>query len=159
MLTQLSPSAFWRIVLGLTCALALLAAWDLLNLARNLEVALSVSRAWQIMLAALALLALLTLSGVVVSFSRTSDRLWARFETGDRVRGAARWIVLPIFLVAVVFYSLISFSSIGVLLSGVLWARLLIFWFVALFGTCAFKIWHSDVSWFTALLIALLAQA
>ena len=118
-----------RSILLITAGLSLLAVWDLIGLAHRMGVELSSSINWMAMLATLGMLAGLALFGVVVSFSEAGKSLWPRFATDIWDRNAAQWVGIPLFLTALILYSMFTFFSIGILIKSALWSRLLVFWF------------------------------
>jgi hypothetical protein len=143
----------------ITAGLSLLAVWDLIGLAHRMGVELSSSVNWMGMLAILSILAGLALFGVVVSFSEASERLWPRFATDIWGRNATRWVGIPLFFMALISYSLFTFSSTGALINSALWARLLIFWFLTLLGATGFSMWHDRVTFAGSLAVTALSQA
>ena len=148
-----------RSILLITAGLSLLAVWDLIGLAHRMGVELSSSINWMAMLATLGMLAGLALFGVVVSFSEAGKSLWPRFATDIWDRNAAQWVGIPLFLTALILYSLFTFSSIGILINSALWARLLVFWFSTLLGAAGLSMWHDRVTFAGGLAVTALSQA
>lgn len=148
-----------RSILLITAGLSLLAVWDLISLAHRLGVDLSSSINWMGLLAALGMLAALALFGAVVSFSKAGERLWPRFAAGILSRNTTRWVGIPLFFMALILYSLFTFSSIGALINSAMWARLLVFWSLTLLGAIGLSMWHDRVAFAGALAITALLQA
>ena len=159
MFSNLSRPILLRSILLIIAGLSLLAVWDLIGLARRLGVDLSSSVNWMGMLAALSVLAALALFGTVVSFSKVGERLWSRFAAGVWSRNTTRWIGIPLFFMALILYSLFTFSSIGTLLNSAMWARLLVFWFLTLLGAAGLSMWQDRVTFAGGLAVTALSQA
>lgn len=156
-----SPSrpVLLRTILLATAVLSMLAVWDLIGLAQRLGVVLRSSVNWMGMLAALGGLAVSALVGGVVGFSEAGDGLLSRFFGAVNIRDIPRWVGLPLILIALVAYSLLTFSSIGSLLNSTMWPRLLIFGFLTLFGAAGLSIWNARVSFAGAWVVTALLQA
>lgn len=148
-----------RSILLITAGLALLAVWDLIDLAHRLGVDLNSSVNWMGMLAALGVLAVLALFGIVSSFSKAGEGLWPRFAAAVSSWNITRWVGIPLFFMALILYSLFTFSSIGALLNSAMWARLLVFWSLTLLGAIGLSMWHDRVAFAGALAITALLQA
>jgi len=148
-----------RSILLITAGLSLLAIWDLIGLAYRLGVKLSSSVNWMGMLAALGVLAVLTLFGTIISFSKVGERLWPRFAASVWSRSATRWVGIPLFFMALILYSLFTFSPIGALINSAMWARLLVFWSFTLIGAIGLSIWHDQVAFAGGLVVTALFQA
>lgn len=158
MFSNPSRPVLLRTILLITGGLSLLAVWDLVGLAHRLGVDLRSSFNWMGMLAALGVFAGLALLGVTVSFSKAGEGLVSRIAIDVWCRGLPRWVGIPLFIIALVFYSLFTFSSLGGLISSALWARLLVFWSLTLLGAAGLSIWQDRVSFAGALLITALLQ-
>lgn len=148
-----------RTILLVTALLSLLAVSDLIGLAQRLGVVLSSSINWMGMLAALGGLAASALLGGVASFSKAGEGLLSRFVADVRIRDIPRWVGLPLISIALVSYSLFTFSSIGAWMNSTLWPRLLVFWFLSLLGAAGLSIWHARVSFAGAWVVTALLQA
>jgi len=148
-----------RTILVITAGLCLLAVWDLRGLAQRLGVELSSSINWISMLAALGMLAALALFGIVISFSKVGERLWPRLAAGVWRQSTTRWIGIPLFFIALISYSLFTFSSIGTWINSALWARLLIFWFLTLLGAAGLARWQDRITFAGGLAVTALSQA
>ena len=159
MFSNPSRPVLLRSILLVTAALSLLAVWDLIGLAQRLGVDLRASLNWMGMLTALSALAVLALLGVAVSFSKAAQGLWSRFAVDVWSRGIPQWVGIPLLSIALVFYSLFTFSPIGALMNSALWARLLVFWFLTLLGAAGLSIWHVRVSFAGAWMVTALLQA
>ncbi|MGZ9163760.1 MAG: hypothetical protein ACXW4U_01140 [Anaerolineales bacterium] len=148
-----------RSILLITAGLSLLAVWDLIGLAHRLGVELSSSVNWMGMLAALGMLVALALFGIVMSFSKVGERLWARLAAGIWSQSTTRWVGIPLFFMPLISYSLFTFSSMGTLINSALWARLLVFWFLTLLGAAGFSMWQDRVTFAGGLVLTALSQA
>jgi hypothetical protein len=148
-----------RSLLLITAGLSLLAVWDLIDLAHRMGVELSSSINWMVILATLGMLAGLALFGAVVSLSKAGERLWPRFAAGIWSRSTTRWVGIPLFFMALMLYSLVTFSSIGTLINSAMWARLLVFWFLTLLGAAGLSMWHDRVAFAGGLAVTALLQA
>jgi hypothetical protein len=159
MFSNPSRSILLRSVLLITAGLSLLAVWDLIGLAHRLGVELGSSINWLVMLAALGILAVSAFFGIFISFSNAGERSWARLAEGPWSQNTARWIGIPLFFMALISYSLLTFSSIGTLINSALWARLLIFWFSTLLGAAGLAMWQDRVTFAGGLVLTALSQA
>jgi hypothetical protein len=148
-----------RSILLITAGLALLAVWDLISLAHRLGVDLRSSVNWMGMLAALSMISVLALFGIAVSFSQAGERLWPRFAAGVGNWNNTRWVGIPLFFMALILYSLFTFSPIGAVINSAMWARLLVFWFLTLLGAVGLSMWHDRVTFASGLAITALSQA
>ena len=158
MFSNPSRSVPLRTVLLITAGLSLFAVWHLTGLARRLGVDLGLSLNWMAMLAALGALTALSLLGFVASFLAAGHELLTRFPIEAWSRRVPRWIAISLFLVALVFYSLFTFSPLGGLINSAPGARLLVFWFWALLGAAGLSIWQGRLSFADALLVTALLQ-
>ena len=159
MFSNPSRSILLRSVLLITAGLSLLAVWDLIGLAHRLGVELRSSINWLVMLAALGILAASAFFGIFISFSKAGERSWARLAEGPWSQNTARWVGIPLFFIALISYSLLTFSSIGTLINSALWARLLIFWFSNLLGAAGLAMWQDRVTFAGGLVLTALSQA
>ena len=159
MFSKPSRLGLLRGIFLITAGLSLLAVWNLIGLAHRLGVELSSSINWMGMLAALGILAGLALFGTVASFSKAGERLWPRFAARVWSRNATRWVGIPLFFMALILYSLFTFSSLGGLMNSALWARLLVFWFLTLLGAAGLSMWQDRVTFAGGLMLTALSQA
>lgn len=159
MFSNPSRPALLRSILLILAVLSLLALGDLMELAGRLGVDLKASTNWIGMLAALGGLAISALLGGVAGFSERGEGLLSRLAARARVRDVPRWVGLPLFFIALTFYSLFTLSSTGGLINSVMWARVLIFWSLTLIGAVGLSIWHRRVSFTAAWVVTALLQA
>jgi hypothetical protein len=159
MFSNPSRPVLLRSILLVTAALSLLTVWDLIGLAQRLGVDLRSSLNWMGMLASLSGLAIAALLGGTAGFSKIGDGLLSRFVAGVRIREIPQWTGIPLLSIALVFYSLFTFSPIGALMNSALWARLLVFWFLTLLGAAGLSIWQVRVSFAGAWMVTALLQA
>lgn len=147
----------WLNALVITGLLALLAVSDLVRLAERLGVDLGASLNWTAMLGALGMLGILAIVGALFSLSPPGERLVRIAPAGwaGRIPPTAG---LALFAVALVAYSLFTFSPLGGMLGSAPWARLLVFWFIALVGAAGLSIGYRLVPFALALLITTLLQ-
>ena len=159
MFSNLPGPILLRSILLITSGLCLLAVWDLIGLAQRLGVELSSSVNWLGMLAALGVLAALALFGTVVSFSQAGERLWPRFAAGISRPNITRWVGIPLFFMALILYSLFTFSSLGGLTNSAMWARLSVFWFLTVLGAAGLSMGHDRIAFAGGLAVTALSQA
>lgn len=154
---QPSRSTFWRVILIVTAALPLLSIWNLINLAARLGVNISTSVSWLAGLAALAMLTLLALLGLVISFSKARDQLWARVEALGHIH---KWIGIPLIIVALAGFPLVVANPFfRKILNGEEWVRMLVFWMFSLAGMWGIKLFRKNISWSVALIVFMLCQS
>jgi hypothetical protein len=159
MFSQPSRPDLLRVILLVTAVLALLSVWDLIGVAQRLGVDLSASRNWMGMLASLGGLGLIALLGGTVAFSQTGDGLLARLAARLSALATPWWMGILLFSVALVSYSLFTFSPPGALINSALWARLLIFWFLSLLGAAGLSLSKVQLSFVGAWVVTVLLQA
>lgn len=152
-----SRRAVWLSALVITGTLALLAVRDLARLAERLGVDLGASLNWTVVLWAFGLLGLLALVGALVTLLPLGERLLQGTPTawGDRVPPV---VGLALFAGSLVAFSLFTYSPLGGTLGSAQWARLLLFWFIALVGAAGLSIGYRLVPFALALLITALLQ-
>ena len=154
-MTQPSRLAFWRITLFLIAVLPFLAIWDLLRLAKELDVIVLSSTSWVGALLVLGiggLAALLTLASTCFC---TRERTLSLLELPARIR----WLGLFFLAVSLTGYTIVFtlpfsrdlFSDLG-------WMRFLIFWTFSLIGMYGLKAIKENMPWLTALLVVVLFQ-
>lgn len=154
-MTQPSRFTFWRIVLLLTAVLPFLAIWDLLHLARELEVDLLSSTSWMGGLTILGIGGLAALLTLTSTRSRAHERTLSLLEFPARVR----WLGFFLLLLSLTGYTIvftIPFSR--DLLGGLGWVRFLVFWGFSLLGMYGLKAIREHVPWLTSLLVIVLFQ-
>jgi hypothetical protein len=159
MFSNPSRPTLLRSILLMTAGLSLLAVWDLIGLAHRLGVELSSSINWMGMLAALGILAGLALFGTGVSFTKAGEESFPRFAAGIGSRNTTRWVGIVLFFMALILYSLLTFSWLGGLMNSAIWARLLVFWFLTLLGAAGLSMWHDRIVFAGGLVVTALLQA
>jgi len=157
---QPSRSAFWRFILFATFLFAVLAGWNLIDLARRLNVHILSRPSWLAALACLGLFAGIVLSGFIVSFFDARERIWDLLELPATSSRFPRKIGIVIALVSLIGFSIVtSLGGFQKLLGGEDWARVFIFWLFSLAGIWGIKIFRREVPWFAAVIAVIVSQA
>ena len=176
MFTQPSRLTFWRIILGIIPPAALLSLGQLWILAGKLNIAPLTSKSWLMGLGALALVAILSLGLLALTWSARREKVLDWLEAGAKISGPLRpgqsahpaqfagqvtgWMGLPVLLVALTGSSFILFHTYyGDLLRGQNYVRFFIFLLLALLGMNALKMLRPALSWPAAFLVTVLLQA
>src|SRR5687767_10164948 len=116
-----SRLTFWRSVFALTGLLPFLAIYQILGNARKLGVDLSVSRPWQGLIAALALMGFVSLIFLILTLSRYRERVLSPVEFPDTKNGSAWMGILPVAVGLAGFTILFMIPAIQSLLGGLGW--------------------------------------
>lgn len=159
---------FWRITLAFTGLLALLAAWQMLGVARELGVIAQNSKTWLALLGGLGLIGFSGLAGAALTFQaawknwfddyRTGSR--ERFDLAARLPSALRLAAAPLLALSLPGYSLLLLHPhYGKLIRGEEAARFLVFWLLALWGAWLLRVLRPKTGWPAAFGFALLLQA
>ena len=154
-MNQPSRLTFWRSLLLLTVMLPFLAIWDLLHLARELNVVLLSSTSWMEGLTILGVGGLAALLTLTSTWSRARERTLSLLELPARIR----WLGFFLLLLSLTGYTIvftIPFSR--DLLAGLNWVRFLVFWGFSLLGMYGLKAIRERVPWLTSLLVIVLFQ-
>ena len=154
-MTQPSRLTFWRSILALTTVLPFLAIWDLLRLARDLDVNVLASKSWMGVLAALTLGGLAALLMLTSTGSHARGRTLSLLELPARVR----WLGFTLIVLSLTGYTVIfaiPFSR--DLLGGLGWVRFLVFWIFSLMGMVGLKAIKVNIPWLASLLVIVLFQ-
>src|SRR5688500_8747965 len=155
-----SRLTFWRSVFALTGVLTFLAINQILGSATKLGIDLSVSTSWQGLIAGLALLGLLSLSLLAITWSRCCERLLSLVESPERLANGHAWMGIVLMAVALVGFSvLFMIPTIQSLFGGLGWMRLLIFWSFSLIGMWGIKFLHRGSPLWIALIAIFLCQS
>jgi len=150
-----SSTTFWRFVLAILAGLAFLSAWEMLGVARRLEVRVETSTSWLGLIFGLGLIGLSALTGILLTF-RPPHRI--RFEL--RPIGWLRYPAFPALIIFLFAYPLIvAHPFYGALTVKAAATRTFLFWLIALGGMLALRLLRKDLTWPLALGVALLCQA
>ena len=157
----LHPSrlTFWRAVFALTGLLPFLAIQQVLGSAAKLGVDLSISRPWQGLIAALALVGLFSLFLLVLTWSRYRERLLSLVEFPDTANSSAWMGIVPGAVSLAGFTVLFMIPTIQSLFGGLGWMRFLIFWSFSLVGMWGIKLLRRETPWWIALIAMALCQS
>ena len=160
MITQPSRRAFWRFVimaLAILTALAVLGYWER---SRDLQVSLSQSRPWQALFALLGVFFLLVIAGVVLSYLRSSAKVWDRLEAWGEGSKAARWLGVSLAAIGLFGFVLVSWHPLFQrVLGGENGPRFLAFFLLSLTGMWGIKLLRRQTPWLTALIGVVLFQS
>lgn len=152
---QPSRLTFWRFVLLITAISSVLAIWDLISLARDLNVVILTSRSWVGIIITLGIFGLAALLILALTGPHTRERILSLLEFPAQMG----WTGFFLLVIATTGYTLFFTTPFARdLLSELGWVRLLIFWFFSLAGIYSLKAIKRDLAWFTALLIIVLFQ-
>lgn len=159
-ITPPSRLIFWRLILGVVPPAAFMALWQFWVLAQKLGVAPLSSKSWLLGLGLLALFAFLSLALLGLTWSGYDMAVLDRLEVLSKTSGAARWLAIPVLVMALTGSCFILFHSYyGDLLRLQDWVRIFIFLLLALLGMNAVKILWPGFSWPAAFLITILLQS
>lgn len=157
---QPARPVFWRFILLATFLLIVLAGWNLIQIAGNLNVDIPARPSWVAALGGLSLFAGIVLSGFIASFSRLGERLWGLLELPSFLDRVPRAVGAVMALAGVAGFSILSaLGGFQKILSGEDWARIFVFWLFSLLGMWGVKIYRRGIPWFTALVAVILSQA
>lgn len=159
----ISPSrlTFWRWVFTITGLLPFLAIYQILGGASKLGVDLSASLPWQGLIAGLALVGLLSLCLLTITFSRYRERILSLMEAPEHVTNSY-YAGMGIVLVSVAwigFTVLFMHPKMQSLFGGLGWMRVLIFWSFSLIGMWGIKFLRRETFWWIALIAIVLCQS
>jgi hypothetical protein len=155
-----SRITFWRSVFALSGVLPFLAIQQILRSAGKMGVELSVSRPWQGLVAALALVGLFWLFFLTISWSRNRERLLSLAESAGHIANNGSWLGILLVVVGLSgFTVLFMIPVIQSLFGGLGWMRFLIFWSFSLIGMWGIKLLHRDTPWWIALIAMVLCQS
>lgn len=154
-MSQPSRLTLWRIALALTAILLVMALWQFVALAGELDVAILASKSWMGLVLALGMAALAALLFLTLACSRARERILDWLEIPARLR----WLGISLLLVALPGYTLFFLvPSIQNLLGGLGWVRCLVFWAFSLAGMYALKMRRVSLPWLTAWLVSVTCQ-
>ncbi len=149
-------TTFWRLTLLATACLPFLAVWQLLGLARDLNVVVPTSRSWMGLLGLLGMFGGSALVVLALSWSRWQEKILAILEAPSRWR----WISVPALVVALAAYPLfLALPFVQALVGGLGWVRALAFWVFALGGMYALKALKKELPWFACLTLGVVLQS
>ena len=154
-MTQPSRLTFWQSTLSLTTVLPFLAIWDLLHLAKELDVVVLSSRSWMGAISVLAMGGLIALLALTSTYFHTRERVISLLELPARIR----WLGIFLIILSLTGYSIVfalPFSQ--SFLSDLDWIRFLIFWIFSLIGMYGLKAAKGNINWLTSLLVVVLFQ-
>jgi hypothetical protein len=152
---QPSRLTFWRSVLILAAILPFLAIWDLLRLAKELDVAVLSSKSWMGVLSILGIGGLAALLALTSTCFRTRERILSLLELPAQIRPLGYFF----FAISLTGYTVIfTFPASRDLLGSLDWIRFLIFWMFSLMGMYGLKAIKKSVPWLTSLLIVVILQ-
>lgn len=154
-MSQPSRLTFWRIALFLIAILPFLAIWDLLRLAKELDVIVLSSTSWMGALSALGIGGLAALLALTSTCFHTRDRTLSLLEFPARIH----WLGLFFLAASLTGYTTIFTIPFSRDLLGDLgWMRFLIFLIFSLIGMYGLKAIKENISWLTALLTVVVFQ-
>ena len=154
-----SRLTFWRSVFALTGVLDFLAVYQILGSAGKLGVDLSVSRAWQGLVAGLALMGFISLILLILTGSRHREQILSLVEFPDTANGGTWRGILPVAVGLAGFTVLFMVPTIQSLFGGLGWMRFLIFWSFSLVGMWGIKLLRRETPWWSALITMVLCQS
>jgi hypothetical protein len=155
---QPTRPVFWRFVLGVTFLFTLLAGWNLIDLARRLNIQIWARPSWLGVVSGLGLIGLILLVGFSMGFSRTRERLWNFLELPSTI--SPKPIGFFIIVIGLIGFSFITFlNSFKRILSPEDGVRMLLFWTFSLIGMWGIKIVRRETTWLNALITVVLSQA
>ena len=150
---------FWRSVFALTGVLPFLALYQILGNAAKVGVDLSISRPWQGLVVGLALMGLLSLFLLSLTFSRYRERVLSLVEFPDTTNVGAWMGIVPVAVGLAGFTILFMIPAIQSTFGGLGWLRFLIFWSFSLVGMWGIKLLRRETSWWIALIAMVLCQS
>ncbi|HJQ14041.1 MAG TPA: hypothetical protein VJ830_04760 [Anaerolineales bacterium] len=151
---------FWRWVFTVTGLLPLLTIYQILSGAPKLGVDLSASLAWQGLIAVLALVGLLSLCLLALTFSRSRESVLSLVETPDSITKNGAWMGIILIAAGLAgFTILFMFPKVQSLVGGFGWMRFLIFWSFSLIGMWGIKFLRKEIPWWIALIAIVLCQS
>ncbi len=154
-MTQPSRLVFWRSVLFLSAVLPFLAIWDLICLAKELDVIVLASKSWLGLLSVLGLGGLTALLILTSTCFHTRERALSLLEIPARIR----WFDFFLLALSLTGYTIVFtlpfsrdlFSKLG-------WVRFVVFWAFSLMGMYGLKAKRGNIQWLTSLLVIVLFQ-
>lgn len=159
-MTQPSRLVFWRSLLTISVVLTFLATWQLLDLARELDVAILASKSWMSLLIVLVLMGLASFLMLIFSLPLTFHVSHFTFSCSRTRERILRWLEAPallrwpgvfLLLVALPGYTLLFLlPSLRNFLGGLGWVRGLVFWVFSLMGMYALKMRRAGMPWLSA---------
>ena len=157
---QPSPSTFWRFIFATVSLFALFAFWSLVETTRQLGILVSSSKPWIGLFALMAAFTLMMLFLLVISFTKSGERLNATLE--PILAGTQSQKLLGILFLAIGLSGFAWFTSNSYfirILGNATGVRYLLVVVFCLTGMWGIKIIQPKTAWLTALLIALLGQS
>ena len=154
-----SRLTFWRSVFALTGVLPFLALYQILGSAAKVGVDLSISQPWQGLVAGLALMGLLSLFLLALTFSRYRERVLSLVEFPDTTNVGPWTGIIPVAVGLAGFTVLFMIPAIQSSVGGLGWMRFLIFWSFSLIGMWGIKLLREETSWWIALIAMVLCQS
>ncbi len=139
--------------------LSALAGQGLYNRANILHVSLSQSRPWQALFLALGIFFLMSLTGIVLSYLKSGDNIWERFELLGQDAKAARWFGALLVTLGSFGFAFVTFSSFYKRMLGAEGGpRYLLLFLLAFVGMWGVKLVHRQTPWLVALIGVILFQ-
>jgi hypothetical protein len=151
-----SRSTFWQTLLAVTAALSLLSILDLFTSAQKLGVEISTSVTWLAGVFLFAAVALLSLLGLVIGFTKKAEQLWGRIEALVFI---PKNFGMALSIVALIGFPLVvSNSFFKTVLGSAGWIHLFVFWMFTLLGMVGIKSLR-NIELHAALIMFILPQA
>ena len=155
-----SRQTFWRFIVATSATLFFLSVFQAVERSGVLGVDLFASRSWGALVAGLALMGLLALLLLALTWSRSGEPILSVAELPEHAPHRFQWLGILLTSLALVGFSVMSSIPIlASLFSGIGWLRFLVFWFFSLLGMWGLKMLRRDIPWFIALIAMMLSQA
>jgi hypothetical protein len=160
MFTQPSRLTFWRLILGIIPPVALLSLQQVWILAGKMGIPPLTSASWMTALGLLALIALVNLILLALTWFPQRETLLNTLEVASKATGPWRWAAsMPALIIALTGSAIFMFHSHYTdLLRAQNSLRLLVFLFLAFLGMNTLKMLRPALSWSAAFLIVVLMQ-
>lgn len=147
-------SAFWRFILLVTCLFAVLAGWNLIDLAGRLNVQILARPAWLAAVSALGLLAVTTLRGGTAG----REKVWGFLELPSKILPKQLGMVL--LMIGLTGFSMVTaLAGFRNILGDEVGIRPLVFWLFSLSGMWGVRTFRRETEWLHALIAIILSQA
>ena len=157
---QPSRLILWRFIFALSGVLPFLAVAQILRDVNELGVDLSISSAWQTLIAGLGLMGLTSFFLLTSTWSRYRERILSLAEFPERVMSARPWIGALLTAVGVTGFSVLFMLPFAQnFFGGLGWLRFLILWLFSLIGMWGLKLVRQETPWFIALVTMILCQS
>ncbi len=151
---------FWQLILTVSTALPFLSIWQMFALANTLGIDIPSRPAWMGLIAGLALMGILPLLFLTLTWSHYEERILLFMEFPERVSQKMQWFGISLLIISIIGYTIVFMHPfVRNLWGGEGWIRFLIYWFFTITGIFSLKSIRSDIHWFTALLVVTLCQS